>query len=73
MFKCVFSCCSFLIGINYGYYQGFRGNTTPSSLSTAAALSQNRPVVMPESCIAQDSEERNSWLAHLEDYAAINR
>lgn len=47
-------------------------NTTPSSSGATAALSQNRPIVMPESFAALDSEEWDSWLAHFEDCAEIN-
>ena len=47
-------------------------NTTPSSSGSAAALSQHRPIVMPESFAALDSEEWDSWLAHFQDCAEIN-
>ena len=47
-------------------------NTTPSSSGTATALSQNRPVAMPESFAALDSKEWDLWLVHFEDCAEIN-
>ena len=39
---------------------------------TSASVSQNRPVVMPESFAALDSEEWDSWISHFEDCAVIN-
>ena len=44
----------------------------PSSTGATAALSQNRPIVMPESFAALESEEWDSWIAHFEDCAVIN-
>jgi len=47
-------------------------NSTPSSSGATAALSQNRPIVMPESFAALESDEWDSWIAHFEDCAVIN-
>jgi len=49
------------------------GESAPSSGSGAStSVSQNRPVVMPESFAALDSEEWDSWISHFEDCAVIN-
>ena len=44
----------------------------PSSTGATAALSQNRPIVMPESFASLESDEWDSWIAHVEDCAVIN-
>ena len=43
-----------------------------SGAGASASVSQNRPVVMPESFAALDSEEWDSWISHFEDCAVIN-
>ena len=43
-----------------------------SGSGTSASVSQNRPVVMPESFAALDSEKWDSWISHFEDCAVIN-
>ena len=43
-----------------------------SSLLTSASVSQNRPMVMPESFAALDSEEWDSRISHFEDCIVIN-
>ena len=49
------------------------GDSAASSGSgTSASVSQNMPVVMPESFAALDSEEWDSWISHFEDCAVIN-
>ena len=49
------------------------GDSAASSGSgTSASVSQNRPVVMPESFAALDSEEWDSWISHFEGCAVIN-
>ena len=47
-------------------------NTTPSSSGATAALSQNTPIVMPESFTALNSQKWDLWLAHFEDCVKIN-
>ena len=36
------------------------------------SLSQNRPVVMPESFAALDSKEWDSWISHFKNCAVLN-
>ena len=43
-----------------------------SGSGTSTSVSQNRPVVMPESFAALDSEEWDSWISHFEDCTVIN-
>ena len=43
-----------------------------SGSGTLASLSQNRPVVMPESFAGLDSKEWDSWISHFEDCTVIN-
>lgn len=45
---------------------------TLSGSGTSTSMSQNRPVVMPESFAALDNEEWDSWISHFEDCAIIN-
>lgn len=45
---------------------------TPASSGASAALSQNRPIVMPESFAALDNEEWDSWISHFEDCSVLN-
>ena len=46
-------------------------SASPSSPG-ASVLSQHRPIVMPESFAALDSEEWDSWISHFEDCAELN-
>ena len=57
------------MSVNYGY-EGEPADL--SSTGAGAVLSQNRPIVMPESFAALDSEERDSWIAHFDYCAVIN-
>ena len=47
-------------------------SATPSGSGTLTSVSENRPVVMPESFAALDSKEWDSWISHLEDCTVIN-
>lgn len=47
-------------------------SATLSGAGTSTSVSQNRPVVMPESFAALDNEEWDSWISHFEDCAIIN-
>ena len=47
-------------------------SASPASSGASAALSQHRPIVMPESFAALDSEEWDSWISHFEDCAELN-
>ena len=47
-------------------------SSTLSGSGTSTSVSQNRPVVMPESFAALDNEEWDSWISHFEDCAIIN-
>ena len=47
-------------------------SATPSSSGTSTSVSQNKPVVMPESFAALDNEEWDSWISPFEDCAVIN-
>ena len=46
-------------------------NSTPFTSGATATLSQNRPIVMPESFAALESDQWDSWIAHFEDCAVI--
>ena len=47
-------------------------SATLSGSGTSTSVSQNRPVVMPESFAALDNAEWDSWISHFEDCAIIN-
>ena len=47
-------------------------SATLSGSGTSTSVSQDRPVVMPESFAALDNKNWDSWISHFKDCAIIN-